>query len=570
MDSQHMDHAKTSDNSDGLSASRALARAHCDAGRWQEGLRLLLAALKDYPACAAIYIDLADCYLAAEDGATAAQLYGRALALEPDDDPLRERLRHARGRIPLDGDALGERNPAHPDAIRRLIERLQGGQPSDTEAQVARAAAMLNEIAESDQPAREVERHLTEINGLLPAVIEVNIRQARREGRPDLAHSLEQLLDQIRPVVAADGPKEKEPSRPGCGPNPRVLFVSPASEGQALRQDLPARALAKAGSAVMLRQSFPLDELGQFNAVVVRHPHASPALMEGLAACAAARVRIILDLECDFEQMPVSHPAFVSLGLGTPVSARGYAAALLLARQITVSSTTLAATLRSAGYAARVIHDGWSADNPLWEQPAPRRHTVNIGWIGAPGQVEEVAMIRRALVRVVREYPQVQLVIGADPEVYRLFETLPEGRCLFLPPVPFDDLPYALAQVDILVVPQRNTPFNRTRSDIDVVHAGVRGIPWVASPIPAYLAWTAGGRVATGLDEWHGVLRRLVENTELRQTLGQAGRKKAAEREMSCLASDWMDVARGKPSRWEASRPSAAAVRRMAPAGAAA
>jgi glycosyltransferase involved in cell wall biosynthesis len=220
---------------------------------------------------------------------------------------------------------------------------------------------------------------------------------------------------------------------------------------------------------------------------------------------------------------------------------------LLLADTILVPSPMFAATLRSAGHRAHVLPHAWSADNALWAQPPAPRHTVNIGWLGGAGQVEDLALIRRVLIRLAREFPQIQIVVGGEPQAFHLFDSLPEGRKLYLPPAPLAEVPYQLSHLDILVEPLRTTPFHRTLSDRQVMHASARGLAWVASPTPSHRSWADGGVTADDPDEWHTQLRRLVEDPGLRAALGEAGRLKAQEREATRLAGAWLDILRAPP-----------------------
>jgi len=86
--------------------------------------------------------------------------------------------------------------------------------------------------------------------------------------------------------------------------------------------------------------------------------------------------------------------------------------------------------------------------------------------------------------------------------------------------------------VDILLVPMRDTPFNRCQSDRRLVEAGARRLPWIASPIPAFITWETGGLIADTPDEWFSHLGQLILDPDLRSTLGQAGWRKAESREM--------------------------------------
>lgn len=414
-----------------------------------------------------------------------------------------------------------------------------------SEEEIARAADLLKRIIHSPHPALAVARHLEEIDDLIPGLLELNIRQARADGRPDLAGALQNLLENIYLQLEIRQSEDQEQAQAETSRQPaslRLLFLVPAGDESPPRLVLLAEALSALGHSAALASEVSAEAVSDCHAVIAHHPHCDPRLLELLAACAAARKPILLNLDLDFEQMPLNHPAYEAAGLGTLARAKAYTASLLLADCICVPSLPMAASLQAAGYPVQVIPDGWSKANDLWGKPAPHRHTLNLGWIGAPGQLEDVALVRRIVVRVLREFPQTHLVIGGDPQVYQLFESVPECRRLFLPAVSYEDHPYLLSQVDILLAPLRNIPFNHSASDRWLVEAGARGIPWVASALPAPIAWGAGGLLASTLEEWHTHLRQLVLDEELRLSLGRAGRQQAQEREMTRLAQTWLDL----------------------------
>ncbi len=152
-------------------------------------------------------------------------------------------------------------------------------------------------------------------------------------------------------------------------------------------------------------------------------------------------------------------------------------------------------------------------------------------------------LIRRFIVRIIRELSNTRIVIIGDPQAYRLFDGLPENRRLYLPLVAHEEFPYLLSQLDVLLVPLRNLPYNLSFPDTLLMEAGVRGVPWIASPIPAFRNWMAGGILAESLDdEWHLSLRHLVMDQELRNKLGRAGREAARTREMNYLVKLWLEV----------------------------
>lgn len=322
----------------------------------------------------------------------------------------------------------------------------------------------------------------------------------------------------------------------------RLLFLAPHGAPLPSRLALPAEALATLGHHSTLARDFPLESLSEFDAILAHCPHYDPSLVEGLAACADAGIPVLLNLDANFEAMPLDHPGYLTLGLGTLELSKAYAASLSIAEKICVPNSILGETFKANGYPVHVIPDGWSRGNPLWKkQPSPR-YALNLGWLGSPGQLEDLAVIRRIVLRLLREFPQVRLILSGDSRAYPLFEGVPESRRLYLPPVIDEDYPYLLGQLDIFLAPLRNTPFNRSSSDRWLVEAGARGIPWVASSSPTAIEWGAGGLLADSLDKWHAHLKRLIIDEDDRLALGQAGRLKAGEREMSHLVYDWLEL----------------------------
>ena len=73
-----------------------------------------------------------------------------------------------------------------------------------------------------------------------------------------------------------------------------------------------------------------------------------------------------------------------------------------------------------------------------------------------------------------------------------------------------------------------------------IMQAGVKAIPWIATPMPDIIRWQAGGVTAETADEWHSYLRQFVQDKELRSSLGQAGRKMAVTREEEFIGKKWL------------------------------
>jgi hypothetical protein len=74
------------------------------------------------------------------------------------------------------------------------------------------------------------------------------------------------------------------------------------------------------------------------------------------------------------------------------------------------------------------------------------------------GDVEDATQIRRAVTRVMREFPQVRLAVSGDPQVYQMFDSISATRRFYLPPLDPEDYPYLLSQIDILLAPLNDNP----------------------------------------------------------------------------------------------------------------
>ena len=427
-----------------------------------------------------------------------------------------------------------------------LYEVLEGNSDQLENQDVDEATKLLDEIIHSSNPAELVARHLDQIENLLPALLELNIRQAKMEMRPDLAQASKtykwQFITGIigcRQLWEVKRQEEEVPEEDFSG-KVSILIQIEINHRREHRSLLNVYRLMAACVLLSMNRMKPGDI--QPDVVIACNPHINPWLLEYLATKTAQKTPIILDLDKNFEEMPVYYPDDIKIGLGSPANARAYSAALILSNLITVPSQEFANRLSEMGYNARVIPDGWSRSNALWDRSPHPRNTINIGWLGNTGLLEDLIEIRRILIRVIREFPRTQLVVTENSQAFQLFGSLPDNRKLFIPEVSMEDHPYLLGQLDILVAPLKNFPFNLTQPDTILMEAGVKRLAWVGSRVPAFSAWNNGGLLADSLEEWHTNLRQLVMDGEMRAKLGDAGCRKAQQREMQLLKGMWIDA----------------------------
>jgi tetratricopeptide (TPR) repeat protein len=525
---------------------KALAKSYLNDNRLDEAIELYAEILRDFPNDVESLVTLGNLYLAGGEGKSARLLYHKALQLDPNNQVIKYQLQLTGGELLQDPPDLF---PTNPIAVANLIEQLSGSRKEKEENDLVRAATLLETIVKSDNPAEMVSRHYDEINELLPVLVEINLRQAVNDGKTELADALQTLKQNVIQE------KLKEESQEALLPavEPEVIPQSPAQSKRVLlfkltsgplsdRLLMAQAALEKIGCEIQIRSNFQPTRDPRPDLAIVSNPQTNPKVLESLATLSALSVPIIVDLDDNFEQLPISHPNYLNSGLGTLAQSKAYNTGLLLANLITVNSEAIAASLSSKGYKTQIIPDGWSNKNPFWLAPSEPRGTINLGWVSSAGQLEDLALIRRVVARILREFSNVQIVIIGDGQAYRLFESIPENRRIFFPLMSPQEYPHQLSQVDILMAPLRNDPYHMSLSDKVIIEAGVKGIPWIASPNPAFIQWQAGGLIANTQDEWYLYLRQLVMSADIRQNFSQSGRMASKSREMERLSEHWIQA----------------------------
>ena len=365
------------------------------------------------------------------------------------------------------------------------------------------------------------------------------------DGRADLAESLRNLqLNIDYQLIAKDEgrPLKEQDDLPSPQFKGNILMLLPDLEKMSNRMALLKSALESSGCQVTEKGEYISGMSARPDAVITSNPHTNPAILDSLSALTADEVPVILDLDADFEKQPASHQEYNTKGLGNQTRSNAYTSAIAMAKMVTVPSEIQAVSLSNLAENICVIPDGWSQQNKLWDKTPHPRSTINIGWVGTNSQLEDLLLIRRFIIRIVREFPNKRIVIVGNPQAYRLFENLPEKRRLYLPVVAHEEFPYLLSQIDILLVPLRMLPYNISLPDTILMEAGAKGIPWIASPVSSFRRWQAGGIISESLDEWHLNLRQLIMDEDFRRSLGEAGKHAARSREMRQVGKLWMEA----------------------------
>ena len=221
--------------------------------------------------------------------------------------------------------------------------------PDIDDEDLERAADILQEMLNSSQPVEVVSARLREIHELLPAFIKLNVQNALAEGRPDISGALSEVLERtaLHPPGGHGGSPPWAHAIPEIHANGlrvsdrRVALLRDPHSGAMSRQAVAAEALRRIGC--------PIDEFSDasditftdYEIVLAHNPHAVPACMKRSAEFAAAGVPLVVDLDCDFESMPLSDKRYATHGLGTLERARAFSAMTLLADCVTVPNEAM-------------------------------------------------------------------------------------------------------------------------------------------------------------------------------------------------------------------------------------
>ena len=174
---------------------KLLARAYLREYRIPDALAVYQGLLRDYPGDADGLIVWGILYGLAGNARAAEGLYRRALEICPAHPLASQQLRLLLSQPPV---ATWDGPPAlDADGIARLAGQLERVTVMERRQAVREAADGLERLASSERPSQPLGNLPADLQQLMPALIEQNIRQARSSGESDLADALQSLHRQI-------------------------------------------------------------------------------------------------------------------------------------------------------------------------------------------------------------------------------------------------------------------------------------------------------------------------------------------------------------------------------------
>ncbi|HEY9077940.1 MAG TPA: tetratricopeptide repeat protein [Anaerolineaceae bacterium] len=436
--------------------------------------------------------------------------------------------------------AIIKSNPTDVETLNMMAQVYEEGEDFES------AAALYRKVLSIEPDQSIAKASLTRLEKMaVPADL---TRIARPEHAKKLA-ALKSLGSLKKEPVLPPAPKAQPEEKPQPTPvieiahqQAAVLFVGPPDINSDVRLMVVARRLAEMGIRVKAALKPDSTDIQQHTAFVFSNPHIVPEHLQSVVRCLQAEKRVIIDLDRDFSQMPADDPGYKSAGPGNNSSLKLLDGLLGQVSMVTVPNVILAERYGNRSRKIKVIPYTWNRLNPLWEKPAQPHDGLNIGILDRYTTANEAAVLKNAIKRLVDEEPDLLWVTGSAIELYNALNNLPDERKLLLPPSNADEFPFTLSNLDILLLPHRGGAYEQAFSDLPLLEAGVRGVPWVATPLPAYKEWQTGGLFVQERGDWYTAIRRLVKDSTLRNKLGNTGKQKAQERESAVIVKHWIEV----------------------------
>ena len=169
--------------------------------------------------------------------------------------------------------------------------------------------------------------------------------------------------------------------------------------------------------------------------------------------------------------------------------------------------------------------------NQILDLPPKRRYRedkeIVLGWGGSLGHLDDLKKIADPLIRWIRSKENVRLHLMCGDKLWELFDALPERFKKRVQPGPLADYYHFVNSIDIGIAPLKDTPFNRSRSDVKFLEFAAHGVVPVMQASGPYLASVRHGETGFlfgSTEELLAILDSLAGNFSARVAVATAAR----------------------------------------------
>lgn len=354
----------------------------------------------------------------------------------------------------------------------------------------------------------------------------------------------------------------------------KILFWSAGDDGSSwYRCDLPSEALRWSGHNTLVTQQVNRDILEEADVIVgsrIATPGALGLWLEMATQPREDRALMVVDLDDAYFALDPSNPA---ASHWDAAQLERLATAIAAADLVTVASQGLAEHLErrvpaalqlglQPGTASKVkvvpngLHAGWLSTPRAYEAHS-KENPLRVGWAGTASSARDFDLVARSLSKIVeygdgsvklrlvgmpRDHPGVEMLRFMIPqrlhEMVEAVEWMPHGQQYLS----------ACADFDIWVYPLRPDEFATSKFPTKALEAGFFGIPLIASDIRPYREWDDDPNSGVALVDgdkpwlWGRHLKELVDSPQLRRTMGEAARSRAARNITQVIGQQWANT----------------------------
>lgn len=316
-----------------------------------------------------------------------------------------------------------------------------------------------------------------------------------------------------------------------------ILYISETLNACAWYRCLtPGRALAERGHHVRVEQQFYPEDADWADVVIFQRSH-DAGLGQALQYCRSAGKTTIYELDDDLWNVHRDSAAYSFYS--RPEILKATEDGLRHADRVTTTTPALAERLRTINRKVTVLpnmlpNEFWRFDEPIEQLP----DRVVLGWAGTNTHLPDLKLLNGVIEQLLDKYPSVEFVwagMNQTPFAWR-------ERMRALQPVSLEEYPSLLGEFHIGLAPLVDSVFNRSKSDLKFVEYARRGLPVVASRVPAYEGTIRHGEtgfLAKNAKDWLQYLGRLIEDVDMRRSMGEKAMAYAQTRMIAGNVSLW-------------------------------
>ena len=158
-----------------------------------------------------------------------------------------------------------------------------------------------------------------------------------------------------------------------------------------------------------------------------------------------------------------------------------------------------------------------------------KEDSLLIGFFGSSSHILDLNEIMEPLIQILREYDNVFFgsLCEFDMAMNVCFRNnkIPTNKFVYFDSKSYLEYPKIIDSFDIGLAPVKNTIFGRCKSPLKLLEYGALSTPYVASKVANNQRFHVeskgvGGFVSYSLDDWYNNLKTLIEDSELRKSMG--------------------------------------------------